>query len=108
MPKHSGMAPGRKVTVFEAANDDLKEVYVTWTCRPIFEAMADLGAHPPAAISRWRPPQQRVSFRSLEFGLTEQSARVFIVRRVAKSLPDGWRYVVESRLTNERRRGPAA
>lgn len=108
MPEHSGMASDRTVTVFEAANDDLKEIYVTWTGRPIFEAMADLGAHPPAAISHWRPPQQHVSFRSLEFGLTEQSARLFIARRVAKSLPDGWRYVVESRPTNEWRRGPAA
>lgn len=108
MSKHSGLASDRNVTVFEAANDELKEVYVTWTSRPIFQAMADLDTHPPAAIAHWRPAQQHVAFRSLEFGLTCESARLFIARRVEKRLSEGWKYVVEPQSKDKPRRGPVS
>lgn len=82
------------ITVFEAVNEQLKEIYVTWTSLPIFEAMAEIGRRPPAAIAHWRPERERISFRSLEFDLTEAAARALIARRSARRPADGWKYLV--------------
>jgi hypothetical protein len=91
MPK----AADRGITVFEAANDDLKEVYVAWTRLPIFQAIAELGEEPPPTIAHWKPRRQRISFRSLEFDQSVEAARAFIVHRVRKRLPEGWKYVID-------------
>lgn len=89
MPNSVDMAPDRHVIVFEAANADLKEVYVAWTSRPIFQAMAELDARRPSVITHWHPQHQNIAFRSLEFNLPEDEAQAFITRLVAKHLSDG-------------------
>lgn len=92
---HSGMASDRRdITVFEAVNNELKEIYVTWTVKPIFEAMADLGKKLPSTISHWRPDRQQINFRSLEFKLASESARAFIARHTAKPWPAEWKYLL--------------
>ncbi|MDO8757634.1 MAG: hypothetical protein Q7J64_06470 [Elusimicrobiota bacterium] len=104
------MAPDRHVIVFEAANDDLKEVYVAWTSRPIFQAKAELDARPPSVITHWHPQHQNIAFRSLEFNLPEVEAQAFITRLVAKHLSDGRKYVTDSisttRSAGQHRRWP--
>lgn len=92
------MAPQHHITVFEAANSDLKEIYVVWTARSVFEAMGALDKRPPAAIAHWRPSKQRIDFRSLEFKLNEDEARAFIARHATKQLQSGWKYIIGSRV----------
>lgn len=89
--------PGSRggITVFEAVNERLKEVYVTWTRLSIFEAMAEIGKRPAAPIAHWRPERESVSFRTLEFDLTEAAARELIARHVAKPPPSGWKYLTD-------------
>lgn len=89
------MPAARDVTVFEAVNNDLKEIYVASTRKQIFEAMSDLGKRLPEIISHWQPDRQQVNFRSLEFKLTDDSARSFIARHTAKPWPQGWKYIIE-------------
>lgn len=96
MPPPPSGTPKRSITVFEAVNEDLKEVYVTWTSRPIFEAMSDLGKEPPKILSHWKTTRHRVTFRSLEFDLSEELARAFIARHASKQLQSGWRYILDS------------
>lgn len=81
-------------TVFEAVNNDLKEIYVTGTKKPIFEAMAEFGTHPPSMISHWRTNREQMTFRSLEFELSLEQAEEFIKRHTAKPWPAGWSYIV--------------
>jgi hypothetical protein len=83
------------VTVFEAVNNDLKEIYVASTAKQIFEAIADLGKQMPAAISHWRPTRHQINFRSLEFKLSAEAARTFIARHTARPWPEGWKYIVD-------------
>jgi hypothetical protein len=83
------------VTVFEAVNNDLKEIYVASTTKQIFEAMSDLGKQLPAAISHWRPKGHSINFRSLEFHMSAEAARAFIARHTARPWPEGWKYIVE-------------
>lgn len=89
------MPPLRSITVFEVANDELKEVYLTWTSRPIFEAMCDFGAAPPKLVSHWKTEKQHINFRSLEFDLTKELARDFISRHAAKQRQSGWKYILD-------------
>jgi hypothetical protein len=85
----------RGITVFEAANDDLKEIYVAWTRLPIHQAIGELGDEPPAVIAHWKPRRQRISYRSLEFDQSTDSARAFIARHLRKRLPEGWKFVLD-------------
>ena len=95
-PQPAGM-PKRSFTVFEAANEDLKEIYVTWTSRPIFEAMSAFGKQPPKVLSNWKTSKHRITFRSLEFDLTEELARSFVSRHVSKQpLHAGWKFILDS------------
>lgn len=88
--------PQRSIAVFEVVNEDLKEVYVTWTSKPIFEAMSDFGKQLPKMLSHWKTAKHRIAFRSLEFDLSEELAREFITRHAAKQLHSGWKYLLES------------
>ncbi len=95
MPGPSAAANSRGgFTVFEAVNNDLKEIFVTATKKPIFEAMAELGKNPPPLISHWRTDREQINFRSLEFDLSREEADEFIKRHTAKPWPAGWSYVV--------------
>lgn len=85
----------RDVTIFEAVNTELKEIYVARTSKQIFEAIADLGKRLPPAISHWRPDRHQINFRSLEFKLSAEAARAFIVRHTARPWPEGWKYIVD-------------
>lgn len=51
---------------------------------------------PPPVIAHWRPDRQHVSFRSLEFQLSEEDARAFVSRHIATPLPDRWKYIFDS------------
>lgn len=82
-------------TVFEATNSRRKEVYVTWTLFPIFDAMARLGKQLPPVIAHWHPEREQITFQSLEFQLTHEEALKFIAQRVAKPLQAGWKYIVD-------------
>lgn len=86
----------RDVTVFEAINNDLKEIYVTWPNKQVFESIADLGRNLPTEIRHWRPDRHQINFRSLEFKLSEESARAFIARHTAKPWPNDWKYLLGS------------
>lgn len=90
------MAPSSNITVFEAANDDLKELYVTRTALPIFQAIAEISTKPVPAIRHWMPQRQQISFRSLAFNLTEESAQAFIARHIAERLAQGWTLLTDS------------
>lgn len=83
-------AGDRAFTIFEAVNNDLKEIYVTAPARPIFDAMADLGKRLPSAISHWRPDKQQINFRSLEFNQSREKAASFIERHTAKPCGPQW------------------
>lgn len=80
-------------TVFEAVNNDRKEIYISWTFLPISRAMADMKKRRPATISHWRPARESITLRSLAFESSEVHARAYIVRHLAKPLPKGWKYV---------------
>lgn len=84
-----------RFTVFEAENTDLSESYLGATQSPIFETMAQLSRSLPVAIRHWRPDKQRVNFRSLEFNLTKDAARVYITDYVSTRAHSGWKYFVE-------------
>lgn len=95
MPDPSFGSSNQRATVFEAANSQRREIYVAWTFLPIFDATARLGEHPPSVIAHWRPEREQISLRSLEFDLTEEEARAFVARYVAKPPQEGWKYIVE-------------
>jgi hypothetical protein len=88
--------PRRRFTVFEAANADLREIYLTATAKAIFEAMADFARDLPPVIAHWKPEGQHIEFRSLEFDLTDDEAQSFIKRRLAKAAPADWKYLLEA------------
>lgn len=83
-----------RFTVYEAANNELKEIFVTLTNSSIFDSMGALGKHLPSAIAHWKPERQHIHFRSLAFDLKAEDAQDFIARHVAKRVP-GWKYLVE-------------
>lgn len=83
------------LTVFEAVNNDLKEIYVTATPKPIFQAVAELGKRLPSVISHWRPDRHQINFRSLEFHQSREQADSFIKRHAARPWPAGWKYLVD-------------
>lgn len=84
--------PGAKVTVFEAVNETLSELYVGSTELSVHDLIARNAARPPAEIAHWGP-EHRVDYRSLEFGLEPASARDFIVNYAA-ALAKGARRVI--------------
>lgn len=88
--------PKRLFTVFEAANEDLQEIYVTLTRVSIVEAMLEFGVEPPPALGHWKMAQHRIKFQSLEFDLTEAAARSFAAWYVSKRPPSGWKFVLDS------------
>jgi hypothetical protein len=90
------MPAERRAVVFEAVNDKLSEVYVTWTFRPPFEAMAKVRKHLPAAIAHWKADREQIVLRTVECELAAESVAVAISRHVRNSLPDGWRYVLDA------------
>ena len=93
---------GGKYAVFEAANGELQELYVTWTALSIFNAMADFCMSPPIEVSHWAPKRQHIHFRSLEFELSVEDARAFVAQRLAAPPPEDWNYVPNASL-----KGPA-
>ena len=96
MPEPSSNRAGDcALTIFEAVNNDPKEIYVTATPKPIFEAMADLGKRLPSVIAHWHPDRHQINFRSLEFDQSREAADSFIKRYTARPWPAGWKYLVD-------------
>lgn len=89
--------PKDRYTVFEAVNEDLKEIFIGKTRLPMFEAIELLRRSPPPALRHWAM-NRWIFFRSLEFGLEREAARELIARR-AGGIPEGWRSI----LTDERK-----
>jgi hypothetical protein len=58
---------------------------------PVFQAISDLKVRLPPILSHWTPHHEHSRFESLAFGLTEEEARLFIERRRARPLPEGWK-----------------
>lgn len=84
----------KRFTVFEAANSNLKEIYVASTSMAIVEAMAAIARELPPPIAHWDPERQHIQFRSLEFDLTREEAEAFIKRCTAMT-PTGWKCFVD-------------
>lgn len=85
-----------RLTVFEADNEDLREVYITSTSMSIYEAMAEFERSLPAPVRHWKPERQHIHFRSLEFDLSKDQAADFIKRRMAQPTPAGWKLIVDA------------
>jgi hypothetical protein len=82
-----------RYTVFEAANENTREIFVGMTAAPMFEAERALRAAPPAAIKHWDFNDVR-DFRSVEFDLSEENARQFIEGYARTTPPLDWRFVI--------------
>jgi hypothetical protein len=77
-----------RLTVFEAFNDCLKEIYISATIEPMFLAMARIAKYPPSAIRHWDASRHR-RFQSVAFHLTgSQAGRLIKLRLEAPR--DGW------------------
>jgi hypothetical protein len=83
-------------TVFEAANEELKEIYITSTSSAIYEAMADFARSLPAVVRHWKPERHHIHFRSLEFELSKEQAAEYIKRRMGQLQPVGWRLIADA------------
>lgn len=84
-------AESKTITVFEAINHDRKEIYVGMTTEPMFETIRRLKSAPPTSIREWDFDSIK-DYRSIEFGLSEKDAKVFIDQYVKTAAPKGWRY----------------
>jgi hypothetical protein len=83
----------RKYTVFEAANESLKELFVTATTKPVFEAALKVhGAH-GEPIAHWKPRAHRITVRSVEFELTAEEAFAYIQAHLAARPRSGWSFL---------------
>lgn len=90
-----GVSPSsltKDFTVFELVNEKLREIYVAHTDGPVFSVVAELRRLSAPALRHWDFHDTR-PVRSIEFGLSEEDARMFVKNYTRAELPDGWRYL---------------
>ena len=77
------------LTVYEAANDALRELYIGVTAKDLRQATLDFAAAPPRAIAHWRadPPK---ALRYLASGLDKAEVRAFVDGYVRQPLLKTW------------------
>lgn len=80
----------RRVTIFEAVNRTLQEVYVGMTEEGLQRAMARHRSSPPSQISHWRA-DHAVEHCSVELNLAASRAEEFIAAHVRKIARPGWK-----------------
>ena len=83
------MSPLPLVTVYEAANETLKEVYLESSQLPISQIARFLRSDPPPRLSHWRP-EHLVQYRAVAT-LPKRDAEAFIARYAESGAPAGWR-----------------
>lgn len=77
------------VTVYEAVNETLKEVYLESSQLPISQIARFLRSDPPPELSHWRP-EHRVHYRPVAT-LPRRDAEAFIARYADSGAFFGWR-----------------
>jgi hypothetical protein len=86
--------PKPDITVFEASNDILKELYIGTTSQPIEKLEKDHKTQPPSAIAHWRP-NHKVVYRTVESNLSPTDAAPFAKGYAAAVEKMGWRAIVD-------------
>lgn len=81
-------------TVYEATNEALNERYVGYTRKPMFQAIADLQARPPAEIAHWDFKDVH-NYKSVEFELPLSTAVRIVSEYCKKSRVPGWKCICQ-------------
>lgn len=93
-PDWKGTPPGQLLAVYEAANPELKEVYVGATGH-LLERLKDAFLNqPPAIVSHWRPRAPLV-FRFIEYAVPAKAVHAFIEVHAAKAAKGGWTVLLD-------------
>ncbi|MBI3299276.1 MAG: hypothetical protein HYZ75_14000 [Elusimicrobia bacterium] len=96
LPDGGSLSGAHLVTVFEAVNTDLKEVYVA-TTQLLSDALGkDFLARPPKAVAHWMP-EHRVLFRCIEYSIAVSDAEAFIDHYSKSDILVGWKVFQGSR-----------
>lgn len=99
-PISSGMLPDyHLITVFEAANDTLKEVYVGTTSLLIDQVIRGFQVNPPRAAKHWKK-DQRILFRCVEYSIAIKDAAAFIEAYIRSDALKGWKVLREIPANN--------
>lgn len=85
-------------TIYEARNEDLKEVFIGTAGATDFSIDNLRTSHqntPPQAISHWKFDAEKIIYSVVEVGLNEIDVPVFLENYMRSALPLGWTLIVE-------------
>lgn len=85
------MERNRGYTVFEAVNKKRREIFVGVTRAPIFETISEMRFQDSRPVQGWSA-DERLTVRSLEFGMTLKEARAYAAGYIKSKSQKGWRY----------------
>lgn len=78
------------MTVFEATNDTLREVYIGTTERLMERLVDEFERRPPARTAHW-DKAHRIGFRCVEYAIPASDARAFIDNYASSEALSGWK-----------------
>lgn len=78
------------MTVFEAVNETLREVFVGATEHPFDRGIDEFRSRPPRAVAHWRMGE-RLSFRCVEHEVPSHDAERFIDGYAQSDALRGWK-----------------
>lgn len=82
--------------VFEAINESLQEIFIGATSLPPLIVERRHQEHRPELIAHWLP-DQRISYRVVESGLSAQEAPTFLAGYAGTAKRFGWKTFVDAR-----------
>jgi hypothetical protein len=82
-------------SIFEAANETLKEFFIGVTTASLDQLEAGHRAVPPAPVSHWDFSAHRIVYREVEHDLPGKDSRPFIDGYVQSIEKNGWKVITE-------------